>query len=74
MASNATVAPDEVHGGNMMPIIISLVVAALGLVYWRLTLSRIDPREPPEVPAKIPFIGHMVGMLTYHIDYFAMLK
>jgi hypothetical protein len=74
MTSNATMTTDEVHASNIMPIVISLAVAVLALVFCRLRLSRIDPREPPEVPAKIPFIGHVVGMLTYHVDYFAMLK
>jgi hypothetical protein len=58
----------------MATVIISLAVLVVALLFWRLNLSGIDPREPPEVPAKIPFIGHIMGMLTCHVDYFTMLK
>jgi hypothetical protein len=74
MALNATATAVEMHGGNLATIIISLAVSAVVLLFWRLNLSGIDPREPPEVSSKIPFIGHIIGMLTYHVDYYAMLK
>lgn len=47
------------------------VAALLICMYW---LSvRMDPREPPLVRAKIPFIGHILGMLQYQVVYFDML-
>jgi hypothetical protein len=30
---------------------------------------KIDPREPPVVYHKIPFLGHVVGMLTQGPSY-----
>lgn len=32
-----------------------------------------DPREPPLVKSKIPYIGHLLGMIIYQADYLQML-
>ncbi|KAL4864695.1 hypothetical protein BDV12DRAFT_200858 [Aspergillus spectabilis] len=32
-----------------------------------------DSREPPAVGSKIPFIGHLVGMLQHGVEYFNIL-
>lgn len=47
------------------------------LVLILLILSRfdhVDPKEPPLARAQIPFIGHLIGMLRYHIMYFELLR
>lgn len=74
MTSNAAATDVVVHGGNMATIMISLVTIAVALLLWSFSRSGIDPREPPEVPGKIPFIGHIIGMLTYHVDYYTLLR
>lgn len=46
------------------------VVAALGLVVYH--GSRHDPREPPLVSGRIPFIGHLLGQAMYGVEYWSM--
>ncbi|KAE9379575.1 cytochrome P450 [Stipitochalara longipes BDJ] len=48
---------------------------ALGtLVLWQLQSRRIrDPREPPMLPAKIPYIGHILGLIIHQAEYFQQL-
>jgi hypothetical protein len=40
------------------------LVVALGVYLSGLLDVKIDPREPPVIRPKIPFIGHIIGMLT----------
>lgn len=57
-------------------------VSALGLLaFIALTsifaLSRagdkLDPREPPEIKATIPVIGHLFGLLSKGVSYYVSL-
>lgn len=58
--------------GSFLTIL--LAFAALSLFYWSMTASDLDPREPPLAKSKIPFIGHLIGMLRYQIKYMEMIK
>jgi hypothetical protein len=40
-----------------------LAIAAI-LFLFDLLRVKLDPREPPVVHPKIPFFGHVIGMLT----------
>lgn len=46
-----------------------LVVAALSLLLSRYVGVKMDPREPPLKTPTIPYVGHLIGMLTYQIEY-----
>jgi hypothetical protein len=75
MASNATT-DSFVNRGSyaVSPFTVSVAVVALALFLWRFSASGLDPREPPEAVSKIPFIGHLIGMLKHQIHYFEILK
>ncbi|KAF6838049.1 prostacyclin synthase [Colletotrichum plurivorum] len=54
-----------------------VVAAALlwVLVYGfrQLLLAKVDPREPPVLKPRIPFIGHIVGLLKHQHSYYKIL-
>jgi len=56
------------------PLIIGLVVAGLVFIWQFLLPSKLDPREPPEVHATVPFVGHLFGMLWYRAEYITILR
>ncbi len=33
-----------------------------------------DPREPPVIHQKIPYLGHVIGLLQYGLRYFEVLR
>lgn len=51
------------------PSIILAVAAVLLIIRQRLALQ-LDPREPPILKPRIPYIGHIIGLLRYHTAYF----
>jgi hypothetical protein len=40
----------------------------------RLLTTRLDPQEPPILRPKVPFIGHLIGLLRHQVDYFGILS
>lgn len=53
---------------------IILAVAAVLLVCWQRLSVNLDPREPPLLKPKIPYIGHIIGLFKHHTAYFTMLE
>lgn len=53
------------------PIVILAVVALLALSRWG---SRHDPKEPPVLPQKVPFLGHILGLLQHGLKYYTVLR
>lgn len=49
-----------------IPTIIAIIAAlAIGIAFLSNVLRiKVDPREPPVVHPKVPFLGHIIGMLT----------
>jgi hypothetical protein len=47
------------------------VVVALTYSVWR--SHRNHRLEPPAAPSRIPFIGHLVGLVQYGAEYFNYL-
>ena len=33
-----------------------------------------DPREPPVVPASVPYIGHVIGIMRNKFNYYVQLR
>src|SRR5271163_1957827 len=66
-----------VQNGKLVPTAIaSVLVFGLYLVFGgsRSHGRRVDSEEPPVIPSKITFIGHMVGLLRWQFGYFQMLR
>lgn len=59
------------HGLNSMWLV--LLAACFFYGGSRLTGDSRDPREPPEVKARIPFIGHIIGVLWFKHDWYRQL-
>ena len=52
-------------------IIITITLALLALSHFK---SRYDPREPPVLPQKVPFFGHLLGLLRHGLKYYTIIK
>ncbi|KAL2074507.1 hypothetical protein VTL71DRAFT_8285 [Oculimacula yallundae] len=63
------------RGTGSHVIIPTVVVAVLGaLVFAMNRLGTVDKDEPPLMLSKIPFCGHLVGMLKWQVGYMGMLS
>ena len=49
------------------------IVAALYFLAERLLSIKLDPKEPPLIAPKVPFIGHILGLIQYGTGYYAKL-
>jgi hypothetical protein len=56
------------------PWVVFSVVAGLVFIGWQFLFNGLDPREPPEVRSRIPFVGHLLGMLWYKAEYVTVLR
>jgi lipid-A-disaccharide synthase-like uncharacterized protein len=54
-------------------LIVGLLLVGLHYCVQFLT-TKHDPREPPLISPKIPFIGHLVGLLRYGLAYYAKAR
>jgi hypothetical protein len=54
-------------------LVLAAFVPALWFL-WRKADVQLDPREPPIALPKIPFIGHIIGMIRYQLGYFEILR
>ncbi|KAL6228712.1 hypothetical protein BDW75DRAFT_250849 [Aspergillus navahoensis] len=50
-----------------------LTIGAAAVLGYILSRRNGDPREPPEVYSRIPFIGHLLGLLGHGMEYFGRL-
>ncbi|EXJ89429.1 hypothetical protein A1O3_02496 [Capronia epimyces CBS 606.96] len=48
-------------------------VLLLAIVVEKAFSARLDPREPPLLPSKLPVIGHLIGFLRYGSAYYMQL-
>lgn len=55
-------------------ILLLAVVAVAVLALRRFTQYQHDPREPPVVPTRIPYVGHIVGLIRHGAKYFQMIE
>jgi hypothetical protein len=52
---------------------IILAASAILLLCWQRLSVKLDPQEPPLLKPKIPYVGHVIGILQHQITYFDML-
>lgn len=53
---------------------IVLTVAGIFLLCWRRLSVQLDHREPPLLKPRVPYIGHIIGLLKYNMSYFDKLE
>lgn len=51
-----------------------LVTSAAIFLLNRKVSTMQDPREPPVVPASLPYIGHVIGIMRNNFDYYVQLR
>jgi hypothetical protein len=54
------------------PSVILAVLGVLLIIRQRLAIQ-LDPQEPPILKPKIPYIGHIIGLLQYNSGYYDRL-
>jgi hypothetical protein len=76
MDFNATTAYVAASGDTYSAISIAVptVATVVALLSWLLWPTSLDPREPPLVNSRIPFVGHLIGILWYHQRYYEVLR
>jgi len=52
----------------------SILIVSLFITLWFMGIEDVEPREPPVVRSKLPFIGHMISLIRYHNNYFTILR
>ena len=53
------------------PLVIIAVVVSVSLIRFA---PRYDPREPHLLPQKVPFLGHVFGLLQHGLKYYTMMR
>lgn len=51
-----------------------LLASLFALSAIRLLEPTYDPKEPPVLPQKIPYIGHILGLLQHGLNYYKKLR
>ncbi|MCJ1248352.1 hypothetical protein MMC30_005569 [Trapelia coarctata] len=59
---------------SLVLALLLLLIIALYSVLLHLNRLRSDPREPPVVSSKIPFFGHIIGLLRHGSGYFDIIS
>jgi hypothetical protein len=60
---------------EVSPLVILSVAACLLFIGWQFLFpSSLDQREPPEVKATIPVVGHLFGMIWHRAEYVTILR
>jgi hypothetical protein len=57
--------------------VLSLLVAAatvVAVILHRFLAIDYDPREPPIIKPRIPYIGHILGIIRHGTKYFDTVK
>jgi hypothetical protein len=53
--------------------VVFLLLLALSLLS-RLSNVKSSAREPPNIPQRVPYFGHVIGMLQYGLRYFDIIR
>ena len=57
-----------------LPGLLFLLISAIWLAVHVLCTPSHDPREPPLVTSRVPFIGHILGLLRHGTRYYQMTR
>lgn len=59
-----------------MQVVLVCTTAVLVISYYalRYVSERSDPKEPPVVSSKIPFLGHVIGLIRKKSEYYVQLQ
>lgn len=58
-----------------MALIAPMMIIAVVVLF---ALSRLSPghdsKEPPVLPQKVPFLGHILGLLQHGLKYYTIIR
>jgi hypothetical protein len=84
LPSITAVADLKDHDSNMIvpTVLVGMLVLGAVMAFNRTESGkdrRFEPiktrgQEPPELESRIPFIGHLIGMLRWQVGYMQMLR
>ena len=58
-----------------LPCLLLLLISAIWLAFHLFLTPPIhDSQEPPLVTSRVPFIGHILGLLRYGTRYYQMTR
>jgi hypothetical protein len=65
-----------VMDGPPQNTLLMLLILGIGLYFLldRLLGTKLDPREPPNAPSTIPYIGHVLGVTQRKFNYYVELR
>lgn len=49
-------------------LVVGIVVLSITILSQYLRLEH-DPREPSVIPQKVPYVGHLIGMIQHGMKY-----
>ena len=58
----------------MVPSVPLLIIASAVFFTLNRFSPRYDSREPPVLPQKVPFLGHILGLLQYGLKYYSIIR
>lgn len=65
---------DVLPGNGTLPFTIFAVLLCVAVLTSHSLRIKVDPREPPVVYPKVPFIGHIIGMVREGPLYLKRLR
>lgn len=60
-------------GAVVAPIVVGILLA-VGIMFALSRIDELDEREPPLMKSRIPYCGHLLGMLKWQVGYMQMLR
>lgn len=65
---------DWAWNGETSKVSTALLVLALGTLIWFIRTPTSDPREPPVLSPRVPYIGHLLGLAIDQAEYLQKLR
>lgn len=69
----STVRGDDGYATKRAMLVLTAIAVGIALLQRVLT-PKMDPREPPLVPSKIPVVGHLISLIRQGQGYYGAIK
>lgn len=80
-SANATARPESLVATALAEVqsapiryLLPTLLLALFTYYYRTSIPEVDSKEPQILMPRIPFIGHLVGLITNQAEYYTGLQ
>jgi hypothetical protein len=55
-------------------LLLGSLLCISGILLFHYFVPNVDPHEPPIIRQRIPYFGHVVGLLRYGLGYFDVIR